>query len=71
MVIEQVFNNSGRRYIRFGKGQAKWCRTHGRDNCNWSAEDLIGHMNNIYVVCGDSVFRQKLESQWKLIVPLF
>ena len=23
MAIEQVFNNSGRRYIRFGKGQAK------------------------------------------------
>ena len=61
-MINQCFNESGRRYIHIGKMSANWSRARGKDNNNWNARELIAHINylvdNIYVVCGDTLFRQ-------------
>lgn len=62
MVINQCFNVSDRRYIHIDKFRARWSRAKGKNNHSWSAEDLISHVNylidNIYVVCGNTLFRQ-------------
>ena len=62
IVINQCFNGSGRRYIHIGRTTATWNRAKGKDNHSWNANDLISHVNylidNIYVVCGNVLFRQ-------------
>ena len=62
MVINQCFHVSDRRYIRIDKSRAHWSRAKGKNNHSWNAEDLISHVNylidNIYVVCGNTLFRQ-------------
>ena len=62
MVINQCFNGSGRRYIHIGRTTATWNRAKGNNNHSWNANDLISHVNylidNIYVVCGNTLFRQ-------------
>ena len=63
MVIEQCFNADGRRFIRI-KSSASWSRTRG--NYSWDKKQLISHMNylidNIYVTCGDNLFRSNWNS---------
>lgn len=62
IVINQCFNVSDRRYIHIDKFRARWSRAKGKNNHSWSAEDLISHVDylidNIYVVCGNALFRQ-------------
>ena len=65
MVINQCFNVSDRRYIHIDKFRARWSRAKVKNNHSWSAEDLASHVNylidniyNIYVVCGNTLFRQ-------------
>ena len=53
-MINQCFNESGRRYIHIGKTSAIWSRARGKDNNGWNASELIGHINylidNIYFI---------------------
>ena len=62
VVINQCFNKTGRRSIQFGQKTAKWSRAKGTNKRYWTANDLIYHVNylidNIYVVCGNTLFRQ-------------
>ena len=39
-MINQCFNESGRRYIHIGKMSANWSRARGKDNNNWNAREL-------------------------------
>lgn len=62
IVINQVFDKTNRQYICTDKFSASWSRSekgHG-----WNAKQLIKHINylidNIYVVCGDKLFRQEI-----------
>ena len=62
-VIKEAFNDKSRQFIRIGRGSARWSSSRGKANdlC-WDKDELIGHIkwliDNIYVVCGDSMFRQ-------------
>ena len=64
-VISECFNDDARRFIHidvWGE-EARWSKTRGKDNDHvWNKEELIGHVewliDNIYVVCGDSLFKQ-------------
>jgi hypothetical protein len=62
-VVNQCFNESTRKFIRIGKHSASWSKTRGKSNA-WNKEELINHIKwlikNIYVVCGDSLFRQTI-----------
>jgi hypothetical protein len=62
MVISQCFNKDRRRFIKIDRTSANWSTTRGKANNCWNAEEFIKHVeyliDNIYVVCGDSVFRQ-------------
>jgi hypothetical protein len=61
-VINQCFNESSRKFIRIDKYSANWSKTRGKTNTTWNKDELINHMkwliSNIYVVCGDSLFKQ-------------
>ena len=62
-VINQCFNKTSRQYIRIGKSSAVWHRSRGKGkNQSWNQDELIKYVNylidNIYVVCGDALFRQ-------------
>ncbi len=64
-VIKACFNKTSRQYIRIGKYSAVWHRSRGKSkNLSWDQNELIDHMNylidNIYVVCGDTLFRQAI-----------
>ncbi len=63
-VINQCFNNEGRKYICIGRSSACWSRSRRNGNHTWSKDELIKHVkwliDNIYVVCGDSMFRQTI-----------
>ncbi len=60
VVINQCFNTDGRRFIRIGRTSASWSKTRG--DYSWNKDQLIDHINylidNIYVTCGDNLFRQ-------------
>ena len=62
MVINQCFNKDGRRYIRINKTSACWSKTRGNTKNSWNKNELTAHVNylidNIYVTCGDELFRQ-------------
>jgi len=51
--------------IRIGSKSAHWSSNRGKttQNC-WDKDELIRHVtwliDNIYVVCGDSLFKQKI-----------
>ena len=75
-VIKACFNKTSRQYIRIGKYSAVWHRSRGKSkNLSWDESELIDHMNylieNIYVVCGDTLFDKLLEFQWELIAHPF
>ena len=64
-VISECFNDDARRFIHIDvwREEARWSKTRGKDNDHvWNKEELIGHVewliDNIYVVCGDSLFKQ-------------
>ena len=61
-VISQCFNNSTRKFICIGKNSARWSTRRGK--VSWTQNELTNHVkwliNNIYVTCGDSLFRQKI-----------
>ncbi len=63
-VISECFNDKKRKYIRIEKNSARWSSTKGKNDVGWSSDELIKHVNwlitNIYVVCGDSLFKQKI-----------
>ena len=64
-VIKACFNKTSRQYIRIGKYSAVWHSSRGKSkNLSWDENELIDHMNylidNIYVVCGDTLFRQAI-----------
>ena len=66
-VISECFNDDTRRFIHIDecRREARWSKTRGKGNGHvWNKQDLIGHVNwlidNIYVVCGDSVFKQAI-----------
>ena len=63
-VINQCFNESSRKFIRVNKHSASWSKTRGKDDFVWNKDELINRIhwliNNIYVCCGDSVFRQTI-----------
>ena len=64
-VISQCFNNESRKFIRIGKASARWSSSRGKTKSHcWNKDELIKHMkwliDNIYVVCGDSMFKQKI-----------
>ena len=60
-VISQCFNVSGRQYIRIDNTSASWSRSRGGQH-SWNTTEFIDHVNylidNIYVVCGNCLFRQ-------------
>ena len=60
-VITKCFNASSRKFIRIFDKYATWSRTRGKGRA-WGKSDLINHINwlvdNIYVICGDKIFRQ-------------
>jgi len=62
LIINQCFNKDGRRFIQIDHSSANWSTTRGEASNCWNAEEFINHVeyliDNIYVVCGDSVFRQ-------------
>ena len=61
-MINQCFNESSRKFIRIDNYSATWSKIRGNTNATWNKDELINHMkwliNNIYVVCGDFLFRQ-------------
>ena len=61
-VINQCFNEGGRQFIRIGGISASWTSARGKSDTCWDKDELIKHVNwlisNIYVVCGDSMFKQ-------------
>jgi hypothetical protein len=66
-VISESFNKDARRfmYIDVRNERACWSKTRGKENeLVWNKDELISHINwlidNIYVVCGDSVFKQNI-----------
>ena len=62
LVIKECFNKSGRQYIHIGKTEACWSRSRSNNKISWYDKELIKHIryliDNIYVVCGDTIFRQ-------------
>ena len=62
IVINQCFNNDGRRYIHINGNNTRWKRARGKSNDVWDSNTLINHINylidNIYVKCGDTLFQQ-------------
>lgn len=66
-VISESFNNDTRRFIHidvWNKG-SRWSKTRGKEeDLVWNKDELIGHVkwliDNIYVVCGDSLFKQDI-----------
>ena len=63
-VINQCFNDESRRFIRIGRDSAHWSSSRGKTDHCWNKDELIGHVNwlisNIYVTCGDSMFKQAI-----------
>ena len=63
-VIDQAFNNESRKFIHIGKGSARWSKSRGKTKNCWDKVELFNHVkwliDNIYVVCGDSLFKQKI-----------
>ena len=63
-VISEAFNNESRKFIRIGKDSACWSKSRGKTKNCWDKDELIKHVrwliDNIYVVCGDSLFKQKI-----------
>ena len=63
-VIKACFNKTSRQSIRIGKYSTAWHRSRGKSkNLSWGLTELIDPMNridNIYVVCGDALFRQAI-----------
>ena len=63
-VINQCFNDGFRKFIRIGKTSAHWSCNRKNTSLCWSKDELINHVkwliDNIYVVCGDSLFKQKI-----------
>ena len=61
-VINQCFNEGGRKFIRIGDFSASWTSARGKSDTCWDKDELINHVkwliSNIYVVCGDSMFKQ-------------
>jgi hypothetical protein len=64
-VISACFNEDSRRFIHIDvwRREAHWRKTRGKENYHvWNKEELIGHVkwliDNISVVCGDSLFKQ-------------
>ena len=61
-VISQCFNDGARKYIKINGNSAHWSKSRGNNNQCWDKDELIKHVNwliaNIYVVCGDSMFKQ-------------
>ena len=61
-VINQCFNESSRKFIKIEKNSANWTKTRGTHTVTWSKQQLICQVKyliqNIYVTCGDSLFRQ-------------
>jgi len=63
-VISQAFNDEARKFIRIGNVSAHWNKSRGKTKYCWDKDELIKHVSwlidNIYVVCGDSLFKQKI-----------
>ena len=66
-VISESFNNDTRRFIHIDvwNKRARWSKTRGKEeDLVWNKDELIGHVkwliDNIYVVCGDSLFKQDI-----------
>ena len=63
-VISEAFNDGARKFIRIGNASARWSKSRGKAQYCWNKDELIKHVewliNNIYVVCGDSLFKQKI-----------
>ena len=63
-VISQAFNDDARKFIRIDNASAHWSKSRGKTKHCWDKDELIKHVSwlidNIYVVCGDSLFKQKI-----------
>ena len=66
-VISESFNNDTRRFIHIDvwNKRARWSKTRGKEeDLVWNKDELISHVkwliDNIYVVCGDSLFKQDI-----------
>lgn len=61
-VISQCFDDGARKFIKINGNSAHWSKSRGNNNQCWDKDELIKHVNwliaNIYVVCGDSMFKQ-------------
>ena len=61
-VVSQCFNKDARRFIRVNTrtGEAHWSKTRGNKDHVWNKDELIivWLIDYIYVVCGDSLFKQ-------------
>ena len=61
-VISECFNDDSRKFIKIGKESAHWSSSRGKKGHCWDKDELIKHVKwlitNIYVTCGDSMFKQ-------------
>lgn len=61
-VINQCFNASSRKFIKIDKHSASWTQSRGENKVTWNKYQLIHQIkwliDNIYVFCGDCLFRQ-------------
>ena len=61
-VVNQCFNESSRKFIKIDKHSASWTQSRGENKLTWNKYQLIHQIkwliDNIYVVCGDCLFRQ-------------
>ncbi len=61
-VIDQCFDDGARRFIKINRSSAHWSKSRGKNDQCWDKDELIAHVNwlisNIYVMCGDSMFKQ-------------
>ena len=63
-VITRAYEGMGKEYISVYRTQAKWVNSHKESTKAYTKDQLIEMINflidNVYVTCGDSLFRQAI-----------
>jgi hypothetical protein len=63
-VVEEAYEGSGKKYLSVYKSKAAWVNNPKEETAVYKKEELIDMVyyliDNVYVTCGDSLFRQKI-----------
>ena len=62
--MKQAYEGSGKKYLSVYKSKAAWVNNPKKETAAYKKEELIDMIyyliDNVYVTCGDSLFRQKI-----------